>query len=136
MTLVSTAKSYLGSEKHHYAGSQAQAVSPKPNMSLFDNAVFGSPTPTPSLQPGKMPQLNSEHSLLSPGSSPEQYPQQQLQPQVFCWQHGGVCATRPQVVLFAVGALHWKDALYTQMQLDVVHGISHLVNAPGSRCEH
>ena len=60
------------------AGSQSQPLSPQPKTNLVDNAVFGSPTPTPSPQAGKMLPLGSEHSLLSPGSSPEQRPQQQL----------------------------------------------------------
>ena len=41
--------------------------SPLPDGSFYDNAVFGSPTPTPSPQRDV---LESEHSLLSPGSSP------------------------------------------------------------------
>ena len=46
--------------------------SPLPGGSFYDNAVFGSPTPTPSPQRDA---LGSEPSLLSPGSSPR--PQQQ-----------------------------------------------------------
>ena len=45
--------------------------SPLPGGSFYNNAVFGSPTPTPSPQRNV---LGSEHSLLSPGSSPR--PQQ------------------------------------------------------------
>ena len=41
--------------------------SPLPGGSFYNNAVFGSPTPTPSPQRDV---LGSEHSLLSPGSSP------------------------------------------------------------------
>ena len=73
----------------------SQAVSPQPAMSLFDDAVFGSPTPppthhghvlgsptpTPPRQASKVLPLGPEHSLLSPGSSPEQPPQQPRQQQ-------------------------------------------------------
>lgn len=55
--------------------------SPLPGGSFYDNAVFGSPTPTPSPQRDA---LGSEPSLLSPGSSPR--PQQQrgqLHPSTF-----------------------------------------------------
>ena len=45
--------------------------SPLPGGSFYNNAVFGSPTPTPSPHRDA---LGSEHSLLSPGSSPR--PQQ------------------------------------------------------------
>ena len=51
--------------------SNSRAASPLAGGSFYDNAVFGSPTPTPSPQQGL---LNTEHSLLSPGSSPR--PQQ------------------------------------------------------------
>ena len=51
----------------------SQPGSPLPAGSFYDNAVFGSPTPTPSPQGGV---LGSSQALLSPGSSPR--PQQQL----------------------------------------------------------
>lgn len=66
------------------AGEKASSVPPSPSLldsrtgsplpggSFYDNAVFGSPTPTTSSQRDA---LGSEPSLLSPGSSPR--PQQQ-----------------------------------------------------------
>ena len=47
--------------------------SPLPASNFYDNAVFGSPTPTPSPQGGV---LDPSRSLLSPGSSPR--PQQHV----------------------------------------------------------
>lgn len=57
---------------HSHAGQSSvvpdsRTGSPLPGGSFYDNAVFGSPTPTPSPQGGGW---GVEHSLLSPGSSP------------------------------------------------------------------
>ena len=64
------------SETQHVSGSLpgSRSASPMPGMSFYDNAVFGSPTPTPSPQSRL---LDPSQSLLSPGSSPR--PQQQQQ---------------------------------------------------------
>ena len=57
----------------------SRPASPMPGISFYDNAVFGSPTPTPSPQSRLH---DPSQSLLSPGSSPRPHPPhpQELQP--------------------------------------------------------
>lgn len=49
----------------------SRPASPMPGISFYDNAVFGSPTPTPSPQSRLH---DPSQSLLSPGSSPRPHP--------------------------------------------------------------
>ena len=70
-TAVKTSNALHSHAEHSPLLPGSRTASPLPGGSFYDNAVFGSPTPTPSPQRDG---LGLEHSLLSPGSSPR--PQQ------------------------------------------------------------
>lgn len=72
--------------------------SPLPGGSFYDNAVFGSPTPTPSPHRDV---LGSEHSLLSPGSSPRPQQRALLHPSTLGIDSAGelaCCCCFPMIV--------------------------------------
>ena len=96
------------------AGEKASSVPPSPSLldsrtgsplpggSFYDNAVFGSPTPTPSPQRDA---LGSDPSLLSPGSSPRPQQQRGLHPSTLGSKAAGesaCCCCLPDSLIFCL----------------------------------